>query len=258
MNTTRKILNSFIMEPKSYIDFKDREPLEGSADFDNIDTIIPHGGGLESMAALAWAVDTGRKPLVWTDIVADVPGAQAMVLAARKGADYFKVPFLLSTNTIPMKSINIPAGFINIDNVVKIIVGNSQWKIKDIVFGTHTDDSGQQRGMLKNVQRNIEMIKNQEWEIHGLSWGKKLKTPLMLFPFEHNTKSEIYSFIMRKYPRLLDFTWTCMQPVQVEDDKRWLACGKCSKCIEYKAAKQIAENAWLKVKVGKNYKDLLK
>ena len=80
----------------------------------------------------------------------------------------------------------------------------------------------------------------------------------MLFPFEHNTKSEIYSFIMRKYPRLIDFTWTCMQPVQVEDDKRWLACGKCSKCIEYKAAKQIAKNAWLKVKVGKNYKDLLK
>jgi 7-cyano-7-deazaguanine synthase in queuosine biosynthesis len=230
MNTTRKILNSFIMEPKTYIDFKDRETLEGSADFDNIDTIIPHGGGLESMAALAWAVDTGRKPLVWTDIVADVPGAQAI----------------------------IPAGFINIDNVVKIIVGNSQWKIKDIVFGTHTDDSGQQRGMLKNVQRNIEMIKNQEWEIHGLSWEKKLKTPLMLFPFEHNTKSEIYSFIMRKYPRLIDFTWTCMQPVQVEDDKRWLACGKCSKCIEYKAAKQIAKNAWLKVKVGKNYKDLLK
>ena len=48
MNTTRKILNSFIMEPKTYIDFKDRETLEGSADFDNIDTIIPHGGGLEA------------------------------------------------------------------------------------------------------------------------------------------------------------------------------------------------------------------
>ena len=102
------------------------------------------------------------------------------------------------------------------------------------------------------------MIKNQEWEIHGLSWEKKLKTPLMLFPFEHNTKSEIYSFIMRKYPRLVDITWTCMQPVQVEDDKRWLPCGKCSKCIEYAAAKKTAENAWLKVKVGKNYKDLLK
>ena len=143
MNTTRKILNSFIMEPKTYIDFKDRETLEGSANFDNIDT-------------------------------------QAMVLASRKGADYFKVPFILSTNTIPMKSINIPAGFINIDNVVKIIVGNPQWEIKDIIFGTNTDDSGQQRGMLKNVQRSIEMIKNQEWEIHGLSWGKKLKTPLML------------------------------------------------------------------------------
>ena len=112
--------------------------------------------------------------------------------------------------------------------------------------------------MLKNVQRNIEMIKNQEWEIHGLQWEKKLQTPLMLFPFEHNTKSEIYSFIQRKYPRLVDIAWTCMQPVQVEKDKRWLPCDKCAKCIEYKAAKQTAENAWLKVKVGKNYKDLLK
>ena len=187
-----------------------------------------------------------------------MPGAHNLVLAARKSADYFKVPFVLSTNSIPMKHINIPAGFLNIDNVVKLIVGNPQWAIEYVVFGTNTDDSGQQRGMLKNVQRNVEMIKNQEWEIHGLQWEKKLSTPLMLFPFEHNTKSEIYSFIKRKYPVLVDYAWTCMQPVQVQKDKRWLPCGKCAKCIEYKAAKKIAENASLKVKVGKNYKDLLK
>lgn len=247
------------MDPKTYLDFEDRQHKgEGVADFENIDTIIPHGGGIESQAALAWAIDTGKKPIVWTDLLADRPGTHNLVLAARKSADYFKVPFVLSTNTIPMKSINFAAGWINIDNVVKLIVGNPQWTIEYVIFGTNTEDSSQQRGMLKNVQRNIEMIKNQEWEIHGLQWEKKLQTPLMLFPFEHNTKSEIYSFIMRKYPVLVDYAWTCMQPVQVEKDKRWLPCGKCAKCIEYKAAKQTAENAWLKVKVGKNYKDLLK
>ena len=87
------------MEPKTYIDFEDRDTQLGKVDFDNIDTVIPHGGGLESMAALAWAVDTGRKPIVWTDVVADVPGAHNLVLASRKAADYFKVPFILSTNT---------------------------------------------------------------------------------------------------------------------------------------------------------------
>jgi 7-cyano-7-deazaguanine synthase in queuosine biosynthesis len=248
------------MEPKTYIDFKDREygGKDKFADFDDVDTIIPHGGGLESMAALAWAVDTGRKPLVWTDLIADRSGTHNLVLGARKSANYFKVPFILSTNTIPMKSINFPAGFINIDNIVKLIVGNPQWKIKEIVFGTNTEDSGQQRGMLKNIQRNVEMVRNMEWDIHGLQWEKKIETPIMIFPFEHNTKSEIYSFIQRKHPTLIDFAWTCMTPIQVEDDKRWLPCGKCSKCIEYKAAKQTAENAWLKVKIGKNYKDLIK
>ena len=29
------------------------------------------------MAALAWAVDTGRKPIVWTYVVADVPGTHS-------------------------------------------------------------------------------------------------------------------------------------------------------------------------------------
>ena len=105
-----------------------------------------------------------------------------------------------------------------------------------IIFGTNTEDSGQQRGMLKNVQRSIEMIKNNEWEIHGLSWEKKLKTPLMLFPFEHNTKSEIYSFIKRKHPRLVDYAWTCMNPNQVKEDKRWVPCKVCKKCVEYRSA----------------------
>ena len=82
------------MEPKTYIDFKDRNSKEGEATFDGVDTLIPHGGGIESMAALAWAIDTGRKPIVWTYVVADVPGTHNLVLAARKSADHFKVPFI--------------------------------------------------------------------------------------------------------------------------------------------------------------------
>ena len=42
------------MEPKTYIDFKDRNSKEGEATFDGVDCVIPHGGGIESMAALAW------------------------------------------------------------------------------------------------------------------------------------------------------------------------------------------------------------
>ena len=221
------------MEPKTYIDFKDRNSKEGEATFDGVDCVIPHGGGIESMAALAWAIDTGRKPIVWTYVVADVPGTHNLVLAARKSADHFKVPFILSTETIPMKYINIPPGFICVDNVAKIIAGNPQWKIDAILFGTNTEDSGQQRGMLKNIQRNIEMTKNNEWEIHGLDWRKKLQTPLMLFPFEHNTKSEIYSFIKREHPTLIQYAWTCMNPSQVKEDKRWVPCRVCKKCVEY-------------------------
>ena len=246
------------MEPKTYIDFKDRNSKEGEATFDGVDCVIPHGGGIESMAALAWAIDTGRKPIVWTYVVADVPGTHNLVLAARKSADHFKVPFILSTETIPMKYINIPPGFICVDNVAKIIAGNPQWAIDAVIFGTNTEDSGQQRGMLKNIQRSIEMVRNNEWEIHGLSWEKKLRTPLMLFPFEHNTKSEIYSFIKRQHPTLVDYAWTCMNPSQVKEDKRWVPCKVCKKCVEYRSAIHIAERAMLKVKIGKNYEDLLK
>ena len=102
------------------------------------------------------------------------------------------------------------------------------------------------------------MIRNTEWEIHGLSWEKKLRTPLMLFPFEHNTKSEIYSFIKRQHPTLVDYAWTCMNPSQVKEDKRWVPCKVCKKCVEYRSAVHIAERAMLKVKIGKNYEDLLK
>ena len=131
------------MEPKTYIDFKDREygGKDKFANFDDVDTIIPHGGGLESMAALAWAVDTGRKPLVWTDLIADRPGTHNLVLGARKSSMYFKVPFILSTNTIPMKSINIPAGFINIDNVIWI---------------------GSNIGLAKFASNNFEHISNNQ------------------------------------------------------------------------------------------------
>ena len=41
----------------------------------------------------------------------------------------------------------------------------------------------------------------------------------MLFPFEHNTKSEIYSFIMRQHPTLVDYAWTCMNPSRVKKIK---------------------------------------
>jgi hypothetical protein len=246
------------MEPKTLIDFKDRNSKEGEANWDNIDCIIPHGGGIESMAALAWAVDTGRHPVVWTYVVADVPGTHNLVLAARKSADHFKVPFILVTETTPMKSINFPVGLINVDNIVKLVAGNPQWSINAIIFGTNTDDSTKQRAVCKNAQRNLEMVTNSEWEIHGLDWRKKLKTPLMLFPFEHNTKSEIYSFIKREHPTLIDYAWTCMNPSQVKEDKRWVPCGVCGKCIEYKSAVQIAESAKLKVRVGKNYEDLLR
>ena len=39
----------------------------------DIDTIIPHGGGIESAAAVAWAKRLGLKPLIVSIAMGDVP-----------------------------------------------------------------------------------------------------------------------------------------------------------------------------------------
>ena len=68
----------------------------------DIDTIIPHGGGIESAAAVAWAKRLGLKPLLLSLDMGDVPKIRHTIEAVKKQAKHFNVPLHIERNTIPM------------------------------------------------------------------------------------------------------------------------------------------------------------
>ena len=60
----------------------------------DIDTIIPHGGGIESAAAVAWAKELGLNPLLVTISMGDVPKMTHTVEAAEKQAKHLRLLLL--------------------------------------------------------------------------------------------------------------------------------------------------------------------
>ena len=225
-----------------------KETLKNS----DIDSIIPCGGGIETAAAVAWAVGQGYKPFLFTEILdRNSPAQKGMTKASEYIAKYFDLQFFTAYNDIPMENQNVPPTDYASINFVKVILGNPSLRIKNIVCGGNAEDSMQQRIQLRYIQKIIAARWSNQYDMHGLEWKHFLTIPHVLWPLEYLTKSEIIGIMIRKHPDLVKNTWTCIRPVKEENNYK--QCGQCPKCNEWSSALRQAKNSSLKVMEGRNY-----
>ena len=66
-------------------------------------------------------------------------------------------------------------------------------------------------------------------------------------PLVFLAKAELFGMVASSYPKLLERVWTCHTPINNKP------CLKCSKCIEYRTAKETAKRAMKRVQEGESY-----
>ena len=104
-----------------------KETLKNS----DIDSIIPCGGGIETAAAVAWAVGQGYKPFLFTEILdKNSPAQKGMTKASEYIAKYFDLQFFVSYNDVPMENESVPPSDYTIHNPIKLILGNPSLRFK--------------------------------------------------------------------------------------------------------------------------------
>lgn len=225
-----------------------KETLKNS----DIDSIIPCGGGIETAAAVAWAVGQGYKPVLFTEVLdRKSPAQKGMTRASEYIAKYFDLEFFISYNDVPMENESVPPSDYMIHNPIKLILGNPSLRFKYFICGGNSEDSLQQRIQVRYIQKLVAARWSNQWDMHGLDWRHFLKVPHALFPMEYLTKSEIISIMMRKHPDLVKNTWTCIRPVKEENNYK--QCGQCPKCNEWSSALRQAKNSNIKVMEGRKY-----
>ena len=231
--------------------------LDSSA---TVNSLVYSGGGVESAAALAYAVSKGYNPAVVTIQQSNTPPVQKMIEAAKQQAEYFSVPIHIAKHNEPIAE----PGKFNIsdaggaDVTVRLILGNPQWDIKWLFTGTNAEDSLQQRVQTRYMLRLLAARWGGQYELAGMKWKVFKNLPQWVFPFECLTKAEIIGMLMMEYPELMNMTWTCHYPkrrVKMGDGGagQLYPCGKCDKCIEYTGAFNTAKRALKRVQEGEEY-----
>jgi len=213
----------------------------------DIDSIIFSGGGIESAAAVVWAKEKGLTPLVVSISINHNSAVEQMTIASKRQAEYFGFPHFEYVNTVPMSKQSANVTDAGLDLTVRLILGNPQWGIKYIITGTNSEDSLQQRVQVRQLQRVLLARWTGQYELSGVKIRKMKNLPIWAFPLEFLTKAEIFGMVASSYPKLLDMIWTCHNPV----DNR--PCLTCSKCIEYRSAKETAKRAMKRVQEGESY-----
>jgi hypothetical protein len=225
-----------------------KETLKNS----DIDSIVACGGGIETAAAVAWAVGQGYKPFLFTDVVdRNNPAVKGMTRACEDIAEYFDLPFKAAYNDMPMENTSIPPTDYSFAQAIKLVLGNPSIRFKYIINGGNAEDSMQQRVQIRYLQRIITSRWSMQYDMHGISWKSFLNVPIMLFPFEYLQKSEIIGIMMNKHPELVKKVWTCVSPIKEENNYR--QCGQCGKCTEWSSALRVAKQAKLKIQEGLDY-----
>jgi len=213
----------------------------------DIDSIIFSGGGIESAAAVVWAKEKGLNPIVVSISINDNDSVKQMTLASKRQAEYFGFPHFEYVNTVPMAKQSANVTDTGLDLTVRLILGNPQWGIKYIITGTNSEDSLQQRVQVRQLQRVLLARWTGQYELSGVKIRRMKNLPIWAFPLEFLTKAEIFGMVATSYPELLNMVWTCHSP------RNSKPCLVCSKCVEYRAAKETAKRAMKRVQEGESY-----
>lgn len=213
----------------------------------DIDSIIFSGGGIESAAAVVWAKEKSLKPIVVSISINDNDSVKQMTLASKRQAEYFGFPHFEYVNTVPMAKQSANVTDTGLDLTVRLILGNPQWGIKYIITGTNSEDSLQQRVQVRQLQRVLLARWTGQYELSGVKIRRMKNLPIWAFPLEFLTKAEIFGMVATSYPELLNMVWTCHSP------RNSKPCLVCSKCVEYRAAKETAKRAMKRVQEGESY-----
>ena len=221
--------------------------IEKISENSDIDSIVFSGGGIESAAAVVWAKEKVLTPLVVSISINNNDAVKQMSIAASGQAKYFGFPHYEYVNSVPMAKQNANVTDTGLDVTVRLILGNPQWNIKYIITGTNAEDSFQQRIQTRQLQRILLARWTGQYELSGIKMEKMRRLPIWAFPLEFLSKAEIFGMVASSYPKLLERVWTCHTPINNKP------CLKCSKCIEYRTAKETAKRAMKRVQEGESY-----
>ena len=227
-------------------------------DLRNVDTLVTVSGGMECAAALLWSLKKGLKPVGVHLFNKNKDFAEADLFFAQKQCDLLGVRLIVDEVDLP-RSKPITAVFQWQTACSTLVVANPHIEWKYCVWGSNSEDSWKQRQAL----RYTSMIQACEYagslDRHGLNMKSLTRIPVNIFPYEFLTKSEIASILYRENKELANLVWSCggFQKIKIHKiDKTilgYVPCGKCSKCLERKAAIQVAKQAKFRVQEGKDY-----
>lgn len=217
-------------------------------DYSTRDSIVFVGGGIESVAATCWAVSVGLKPVLICAISSGMPNEFGIVYFSQALAAHFKLPLEVYEVPIAQKA-PMPADFAwSLPQI--LIGGNPDFHCKYLITGTNCEDSLQQRMGLRYLQRQIDAFRGENFDLHGTPWFTKKRTPLVVLPFEYLTKSEITAQIIRQFPEVIPFAWSCTSP-KLNHNQEPVQCRQCEKCIEWLAALNTAKRSARKIQEGR-------
>ena len=229
-----------------------------------VNTYIPVSAGIESTAALIYAVrDPDLKPFCvhWYEQRYGL-FADAMAFYTQKQAEYFNLPYGNDKSMLSMlpHTKEVPIIVSGLSSFMSMALAQPGGiKFKWFMMGANAEDDMRMRLQFREYRKIMATYASDVLDGSGVDIRKVIEDiPQVLNPLDFLTKSEMYALIIREEPALLDTIWSCIVPKGTLKDKQgkitgYVPCGECFKCHELQQAKKTAADAVFRYQEGIKY-----
>ena len=237
---------------------------EAIAKHPDVNTYMPLSAGIESTAALLYAVrDPRLKPFCvhWYEQRYGL-FADAMAFYTQKQAEYFNLPYGNDMSMLSMLPYTkeVPIIVSGLSAFMSVVLGQPGGaKLKWFMMGANAEDDMRMRLQFREYRKIMATYASDTLDGSGVDIDKVIDTvPQILNPLDFLTKAEMYALIIRHEPKLLDTIWTCFMPQGVLKGKDgevtgYVPCKECYKCAELEQAKKTAADAVFRFQEGEKY-----
>ena len=241
-----------------------QEMTEAIAKHPDVNTYMPLSAGIESTAALLYAVrDPRLKPFCvhWYEQRYGL-FADAMAFYTQKQAEYFNLPYGNDMSMLSMlpHTKEVPIIVSGLSAFMSVVLGQPGGaKLKWFMMGANAEDDMRMRLQFREYRKIMALYSSDVLDGTGVDLDKVIEDiPQILNPLDFLTKAEMYALIVRHEPKLLDTIWTCFMPKATLKDKEgnitgYVPCGECYKCAELEQAKKSAADGVFRYQEGIKY-----
>lgn len=218
-------------------------------------TYVPISGGVESAWALCYALNNPDMIPIgahWYDIIYGKTYADASMFYARKQCEYLGIPFIWDESRgqsdIMGYEKTVPVVYSGMSAFMSLWLGQPRGiKFKWFLSGANAEDDMRTSLFFRPYRKLMALGQSEALDGTDLKWSEFYKTPEIICPGDFLTKAEMLGMIMAHDPKLLELIWTCTKPKGVlkkdGDITDYVPCNKCNKCLEYKNAREMAQEA---------------